>query len=75
MEPLYYSSTDISFEQLVSNLRAEWGRRPICILACAGYSDGHWQIFHPGEYVTSDEPMPRAIWDSPALTHPALRPE
>ena len=23
------------------------GLRPICVLACRGFSDEHWQLFHP----------------------------
>lgn len=29
-------------------LEIEWdGDRPHCCIACAGFSDEHWQVFHP----------------------------
>jgi hypothetical protein len=33
------------------------------VLACAGYADEHWQIFHPAEYTQDQEPMPRVTID------------
>jgi hypothetical protein len=40
-------------------LELTWGTRPIVILACAGYADEHWQIYHPDELLSDNpEPMP-----------------
>jgi len=47
----------------VIGLETSWGVRPISVLACAGYADEHWQIFHPAEYLQGEEPMPRVTID------------
>lgn len=48
--------------------RAEeaWKTQPRVTLACAGYSDAHWQVFHP------DDTMPSLVVDMDGNTdeHP-----
>jgi len=46
----------------VMGLERLWGLRPISVLACAGYADEHWQIYHPHEWRTSI-PMPAVTID------------
>ena len=31
----------------IQDIERQWGTRPRLVLACAGYSDQHWQIWHP----------------------------
>lgn len=38
-------------------LETAWHKRPIVILACAGYADEHWQIYHPDDFI-NPEPVP-----------------
>jgi hypothetical protein len=40
-----------------------WGMRPFVQLACAGYADEHWQIYHPDDILNDLEPMPRVTID------------
>jgi hypothetical protein len=41
-----------------------WGMRPFVQLACAGYADEHWQIYHPDDLLSEiEEPMPRVTID------------
>ena len=47
----------------VKGLEQLWGTRPISVLACAGYADEHWQVFHPGDLFMGGEPMPRVTID------------
>lgn len=40
-------------------LEALWGIRPAIFLACGGYADEHWQLWHPDDLgPDQDEPMP-----------------
>ena len=51
----------------VKGLQELWGTRPVSVLACAGYADEHWQIYHPNDlFMDGDgkyEPMPRVTID------------
>jgi hypothetical protein len=48
----------LTIREVVILLERLWNVRPHAVLACAEYSDEHWQIFHPGDLVHA-EPMPR----------------
>jgi len=45
----------------------QWGTRPFAVLACSGYEDEHWQVYHP-----SDLTIPRFVLDKEGhlLHHP-----
>lgn len=48
----------------VKGLEQLWGVRPFSVLACSGYADEHWQIYHPTDiFMTGGEPMPRVTID------------
>lgn len=46
-------------------LEKKWGKRPLCVLACSGYSDEHWQLYHPDSVTSSAisilPPMPSYV--------------
>jgi hypothetical protein len=42
----------------VKGLETLWQVSPVSVLACAGYADEHWQIFHPADYCGMTEPKP-----------------
>jgi hypothetical protein len=42
----------------VKGLDQLWNKRPVIRLACAGFADEHWQIFHPAD-MNGLEAMPR----------------
>jgi hypothetical protein len=47
-------------EQLKTYLKtieAKWGVRPFVVLACSGYADEHWQVWHPDEMGIGEDPF------------------
>ena len=36
-----------ALRSVVMDCEAVWHTRPFVVLACAGYSDEHWQVYHP----------------------------
>jgi len=46
----------------VKGLDQLWNKRPVIRLACAGFADEHWQIFHPAD-MKGLEAMPRVTID------------
>jgi hypothetical protein len=42
---------DATLRASLIELRQRWGVSPFSVLACAGYADEHWQIYHPEDLV------------------------
>jgi hypothetical protein len=36
-----------SVEAAAAHAQHEWGIAPLCVLACVGGTDQHWQLWHP----------------------------
>ncbi len=51
----------------LTDIEAAWGVRPRLVLACAGGSDQHWQIYHPDH---PDMPTAVILMDGTIEDHP-----
>lgn len=77
-----YSATAADIATAAALVESAWGIRPACILACAGGTDAHWQLWHPAYMRPGD--MPGYVWtaesgltmhpDAPAYVRGARRP-
>ena len=52
--------TLITLRDEIIRLETAWGIAPIIVLSCGGYTDEHWQIWHPADRVMDG--MPRYTW-------------
>jgi hypothetical protein len=57
MEPMV-NKMDVTLRCAIQDFERRYnGLHPVCILACRGGADEHWQLFHP-DALKQDEPMP-----------------
>jgi len=40
---------DAKMREQVVKCEKDWKVRPFAVLACSGYADEHWQIYHPSD--------------------------
>lgn len=64
-----YSATCPDIAAAATLLGSEWGVAPVCILACAGYADQHWQLWHPRRRRAGDMPA-YVLADGLMVMHP-----
>jgi hypothetical protein len=42
---------DQVLRNVIEECEKKWATRPRVVLACAGFDDEHWQVFHPEDMV------------------------
>ena len=45
---------DVILRNVVKTCEDKWKLRPVCILACQGAADEHWQVWHPVKWAKGE---------------------